>query len=283
MLNDIYGHEVIKKKLCELKNNLPLLTIFNGPSYIGKGHTAINYIDEIYNGKIIHRINSHPDIKIFQPSTKTFKIEYIHQIQEDLMEKPFELDKKYYILKNTEFMNKHSANACLKMFEETPHFNHFFILVTDISLLPSTISSRGITFNFYPIPNLKRFFPNLTEQQERLLCGCPGLLDKVTSPITQLLLDKVHFLLDNFKSLSYAQLLLWFKEIEDLEEVDFSFLIDILQLVLLENRKKGKDFNLFPILMKKIELFKEKLNLTLNLKIHFKNILIDSKYILSEG
>src|SRR3972149_12045229 len=113
MFRDIFGHEDIKKTLLAIKDNLPLSIIFFGPKNVGKKYTAYNFIDEIYGGLFSTRLKIHPDILFFEPEKEIFKLDLIQEIQKTILFTPSEIDKKFYILKNVDKMNKSSSNSCL--------------------------------------------------------------------------------------------------------------------------------------------------------------------------
>jgi len=135
MLDQVFGHNILKKNLLEVSKNLPNVLIFAGPAGVGKKHTAYHLIDELCVGTLQGRLFMHPDIQFFEPDTKIFKLEMVHAIQEKAQTTPFELSRKFFILRHADRMNKESANACLKLFEDCPSNVTFILLVENSNIL----------------------------------------------------------------------------------------------------------------------------------------------------
>lgn len=273
MLNKVLGHDIIKRELLEISKNLPKVSLFCGPSGVGKKHTAFNFIDEIYGGTFSGRLTSHPDICFFEPDTKVFKIEYVHQIQEKVNLTPIELDKRFFILKNVDKMNAESANACLKILEDSPKNVYFILLAENKNNVLKTILSRSVIFNFYPITNLKENFPEMSELEIDLLQGCPGSISSIKELNVEEIYKSIEVFLDNFEKYRYSDILLWFSKVG----IDLNFLIVFLYFVSLKKIKERDSSKKYFSFIKHLNLFKEKVSMSLNLDMHFKNMLIQIK------
>jgi len=113
-----------------------------------------NFVDEPCNEcSSCIKINTmnHPDLHIISTTEKTIKREAIDEIIESINQKPYESDKKVYIINDSEDMTPQAANTFLKTLEE-PVGNTVIIMLTENSnLLLPTISSRCQIIRFKKI------------------------------------------------------------------------------------------------------------------------------------
>lgn len=94
------------------------------------------------NGKLKIEKNIHPDVLIFGEDEK-INTNMVSSIASEVFVRPYELDKKVYVLLNMQDMNEESQNKLLKTIEEPPH-NVFFILgSTNERKLLKTVLSRA--------------------------------------------------------------------------------------------------------------------------------------------
>ena len=74
---------------------------------------------------------------------KEFTVNLIRQIKDSLYIAPNELEKRVYILEDTETMNANAQNAFLKMLEEPPSYVVFLLLCSNTENLLETVKSRA--------------------------------------------------------------------------------------------------------------------------------------------
>ena len=74
---------------------------------------------------------------------KEFTVNLIREIKDSLYIAPNELEKRVYILEETETMNASAQNAFLKMLEEPPSYVIFLLLCSNTENLLETIKSRA--------------------------------------------------------------------------------------------------------------------------------------------
>lgn len=82
------------------------------------------------------------DILTFGDGEGIIKKEEIEKLITEIMTKPFESERKVFVIKNAERMNASSQNMLLKTLEELPSYAHVFLLVTNELNILSTIKSR---------------------------------------------------------------------------------------------------------------------------------------------
>lgn len=280
MLKDIIGHEDVKHSLKVIQNKLPSLLLFTGPKGVGKMHTALNLIDEIYKGSFTDRLISHPDILILEPDTKVFKLELIESMKDFIGETAFELDSKFVILRDADLMNKESANSCLKIFEDAPENTYFIILAESKELLIDTIRSRGISFEFSPIKDLRKYLPELTNTEVKLMGGCIGKRGALAELGVDALYGEVSLLLSTYQDTDYASIIDWFVNHKELE---IPLLNTLFLLASQDLAKRNKSLNTSLLFLNSCKDFKDKIPTNLRLDMHFKNMLIQNKNQLDKN
>lgn len=106
--------------------------------------------------KSCHAFNhgNHPDVIYFQPlkNGKTYTIEDVReQLLETVDLKPFQYEKKIYIIEKADTLNIQSQNALLKTFEESPAHAVFLLLAERAEAFLPTILSRVVVMKIRPL------------------------------------------------------------------------------------------------------------------------------------
>lgn len=106
--------------------------------------------------KSCHAFNhgNHPDVIYFQPlkNGKTYTIEDVReQLLETVDLKPFQYEKKIYIIEKADTLNIQSQNALLKMLEEPPAHAVFLLLAERAEAFLPTILSRVVVMKIRPL------------------------------------------------------------------------------------------------------------------------------------
>lgn len=106
--------------------------------------------------KSCHAFNhgNHPDVIYFQP-LKIGKTYTIEDVREQLLEtvdlKPFQYEKKIYIIEKADTLNIQSQNALLKTLEEPPAHAVFLLLAERAEAFLPTILSRVVVMKIRPL------------------------------------------------------------------------------------------------------------------------------------
>jgi len=79
-------------------------------------------------------------------------IDNIRELKDSTVYKPFNLDKKIYIIDEVHMLSKEAFNALLKILEEPPKNIIFILCTTDLKAIPATIRSRAAIYIFEQIP-----------------------------------------------------------------------------------------------------------------------------------
>ncbi|NTW71027.1 MAG: DNA polymerase III subunit delta' [Eubacteriaceae bacterium] len=165
MFDNIHGNELNKEILKNMINERKYghAYLFSGPKGTQKRKIAIEFIKGIFclsEGERpchvcsqCHKIESgnHPDFHEIRPEDENIKIQQIRDMQKSMMIKPYEGDKKVYLVNSCESMGVPAQNSLLKILEE-PSGSTMVILVANSkkSILP-TILSRCQILNFNPL------------------------------------------------------------------------------------------------------------------------------------
>jgi DNA polymerase-3 subunit delta' len=274
MLRDIIGHDSVKSKLIKIKSP-PKVMLFSGPDGVGKKYTALHFIDELNHGLLTKKLFLHPDIYILDSFGSTFKLELIEKIKNNIYSKPFELSYKFFILNNVEKMNKESANACLKIFEECPDHVYFILITDNITHVIDTIKSRAVIFNFDLINNLSDYYPKLSQKQIKILDGRIGYRDLIEGVDVDNLYNNFFIFFSNFNSHSYSDIIEWCVKNSNLD-------LKLFLKVILEVSKELDNYYLKENLVNFLKNIQIKTSSSIDFKTHFKNGLIQLKYNISK-
>ena len=70
------------------------------------------------------------------------RIDAIRELRRDLHMRPFESDRRVYLIHRAHLMNEDAADALLKDLEEPPQYAVIVLVADDLGPLPETIRSR---------------------------------------------------------------------------------------------------------------------------------------------
>lgn len=192
--SDIIGQESARRVLQdELKTQrVNHAYLFTGRDGVGKKTLAFQFArallceekksdscDSCLSCRRIDHSN-HPDVKLVAPEegSKNIKIAQVRELQREISLKPYEAERKIYIIKGAERMTPQAANSLLKTLEEPPEYAVIILLAEEISKLLSTVISRCQRVRLYDISREK--IQNLlvargvSEKRARLLAGLAG-------------------------------------------------------------------------------------------------------------
>jgi DNA polymerase III subunit delta' len=116
--------------------------LFHGPPGVGKRTAALAFAAALIGdaGRVTRR--AHPDLYLVEPVGDQIRIDDIRELRRDLHMRPFEADRRVYVLFSAETMNEDAADALLKDLEEPPPYAVIVLVADDLGPLPETIRSR---------------------------------------------------------------------------------------------------------------------------------------------
>lgn len=155
----------IKKYLDRLADSQksPNSFLFIGPEGTGKKEAAIYFISKLagkdgdagFRKRLEDKV--HPDVVIIEPETEEKKgkkrekeigISQVKDARERLKFFPYELKKKFCLIRNANRLNREASNALLKVLEEPSKDTFFILLSSNLDSLLPTIQSRCAILRF---------------------------------------------------------------------------------------------------------------------------------------
>ena len=117
-------------------------TSSTGPPGVGKRRAALGFAGELLGdpGRVERR--AHPDLYVLEPLGDQIRIDAIRELRHDLHMRPFEADRRVYLIFGAHTLNDEAADALLKDLEEPPPYAVVVLVADDLGPLPETIRSR---------------------------------------------------------------------------------------------------------------------------------------------
>jgi DNA polymerase-3 subunit delta' len=116
--------------------------LFHGPPGVGKRAAAVAFAGELIGAPgRVHR-GAHPDVYVLEPVGDQIRIDDIRALRRDLHMRPFEAERRVYLVYAAETMNEDAADALLKDLEEPPAYAVIVLVADDLGPLTETIRSR---------------------------------------------------------------------------------------------------------------------------------------------
>lgn len=137
--------------------------LFRGPRGAGKAAVARAFAAEILadgatdpddaRRRVLIDPSPHPDLVWLRPRGAQHMVEEIRErVIRASSYRPFESEKRVFVIEAAEQMRDESQNALLKTLEEPPDFVHLILLTAEPSMLLETIASRCQPIDFAPLP-----------------------------------------------------------------------------------------------------------------------------------
>ncbi len=96
--------------------------------------------------------DAHPDVVIIEPEGEVISIDAIRRLRADLALRPFEAERRVYLIRQAERLHQDAANALLKSLEEPPSYVVIILACGDRARLLPTIASRCQVVRFQSLP-----------------------------------------------------------------------------------------------------------------------------------
>ena len=186
---NLYGYNQYFSDFITLykNSNLPRLMLLNGPKGLGKSTFAYHFINYLLskdenNSYLINSFKidfNNSSFKLIQNKThpnffsldnildSDIKIDQVRNLIKFLNKTSYSKNLKIVLIDNIEFLNINSSNALLKSLEEPKSNTYFFIIHNNLAILPETIRSRCLQFNFhFNLDEKKNIFRNIAKNYE---------------------------------------------------------------------------------------------------------------------
>ena len=116
--------------------------LFHGPPGVGKRAAALAFAGQLIGDADRVQRRMHPDAYVLEPVGDQIRIDDIRTLRRDLHMRPFEAERRVYLIYAAETMNEDAADALLKDLEEPPPYAVIVLVADDLGPLPETIRSR---------------------------------------------------------------------------------------------------------------------------------------------
>jgi DNA polymerase-3 subunit delta' len=112
--------------------------LFHGPHGVGKRALAWAFAREL----VATTRAEHPDVYPLEPLGEMIRIDEIRALRRDLHMRPFEADRRVYLVFSADLMNDDAADALLKDLEEPPPYAVIVLVADNLGPIAETIRSR---------------------------------------------------------------------------------------------------------------------------------------------
>jgi DNA polymerase-3 subunit delta' len=137
--------------------------LFHGPRGAGKSVIARAFAAEILAAgatdpddarrRAVLDPSPHPDLVWLRPRGAQHMVEEVREkVIRAASYRPFEAEKRVFVIEAAEQMRDESQNALLKTLEEPPAYVHLILLTSEPAALLETIASRCQPIDFAPLP-----------------------------------------------------------------------------------------------------------------------------------
>jgi DNA polymerase-3 subunit delta' len=116
--------------------------LFHGPRGVGKRTAARAFAGALLGDPRRVDAGTHPDLRVIEALGEMIRIDEIRALHHDLHMRPFEADRRVYLLLDAHLLGDEAAAALLKDLEEPPAYATLVLVGDELGPLPETIRSR---------------------------------------------------------------------------------------------------------------------------------------------
>jgi DNA polymerase-3 subunit delta' len=160
--------------------------LFHGPAGVGKRGAARVFAAELLGDERRVEAGMHPDLFSLEALGDMIRIDEIRALHRDLHMRPFEAERRVYVIADAHLLNDDAADALLKDLEEPPPYAVIVLVADELGPIAPTIRSRCQLVPFRRLPGrvirelLAERAPGLSENEARALARVSGgRLDRV--------------------------------------------------------------------------------------------------------
>ncbi len=160
--------------------------LFRGPAGVGKRVAALAFAGELLGDAERVSRRAHPDLYVLEPHGDQIRIDDVRDLRHDLHMRPFEADRRVYLIFGAHLLNAEAADALLKDLEEPPPYATVVLSADELGPIPETIRSRCQLVPFHRLSEravraeVDRLAPSLSSEQATAVARVAGgRLDRV--------------------------------------------------------------------------------------------------------
>jgi DNA polymerase III subunit delta' len=116
--------------------------LLHGPPGVGKRAAAFAFAAALLGDERRVEARTHPDLYVLEPLGEMIRIDDVRVLRHDLHMRPFEAERRVYLVLDAQRMNEDAADALLKDLEEPPPYATIVLVASELGPLPPTILSR---------------------------------------------------------------------------------------------------------------------------------------------
>jgi DNA polymerase III subunit delta' len=116
--------------------------LLHGAAGVGKRTAAFAFAAALLGDARRVEARTHPDLYVLEPLGEMIRIDDVRALRHDLHMRPFEGERRVYLVLDAQRMNEDAADALLKDLEEPPEYATIVLVATELGPLPPTILSR---------------------------------------------------------------------------------------------------------------------------------------------
>ncbi len=135
-------HEAKRLLAAALQEGPAHAYLFHGPAGVGKRELARRFAAELLGDHSRVERGSHPDLYLLEPLGEQIRIDDVRELRRDLHMRPFEGERRVYLVFGADSLNEDAADALLKDLEEPPPYAVVVLVAERVGPLPETIRSR---------------------------------------------------------------------------------------------------------------------------------------------
>jgi len=214
----VIGNKQVKQILDRfVKEGVPPVLLFEGPSGVGKRLFAKQMICDLFQGDERVNKDTHPDVVYVD-----HQVDKMRQLLYDVETYPFEAPYRFYFIDGIDEMLPVHMNALLKTFEEAPLFNRFILFATHIDRVLPTILSRAVPIHFASISNeeMQSYFSDLSpEVSAKIAALSGGSIGKAKALISEGFLEYYPIVLEALKYHFMQDYIQFYKTLDEINNM----------------------------------------------------------------
>src|SRR5262245_17428991 len=116
--------------------------LLHGPAGTGKRAAALAFAGAVLGDERRVADGTHPDLYVLEALGEMIRIDAVRELRRDLHMRPFEAERRVYLILSAHLLNEDAADALLKDLEEPPPYAVIVLVANELGPLPPTIRSR---------------------------------------------------------------------------------------------------------------------------------------------